>query len=113
MMRTHVFTIELKNEREVIESYKNYHKHIWPEVKKDLEAVGIRRMETYLLGNRLVTFIQAEDTFDPKKDLLNYASCERTREWDRIMNGYQKPVADAKPGEWWASMELVYDSGWE
>jgi hypothetical protein len=29
------------------------------------------------------------------------------------MNGYQKPVADAKPGEWWASMELVYDNEWE
>jgi L-rhamnose mutarotase len=111
-MCSYVFTIELKDDPDVVESYKKYHRQIWPEVKRDLKNVGIQNMRTYLLGRRMVTFIQANDGFDPAKDLANYATCDRTREWDRIMGTYLKPVKEAKPDEWWAPMEQVYDSEW-
>ena len=37
---------------------------------------------------------------------------DRTRkaaEWDELMRTFQEPVAEARPGEWWASMECVFD----
>ena len=34
------------------------------------------------------------------------------REWDELMRGFQEPVPGAKPGEWWAGMEEVFDLDW-
>jgi L-rhamnose mutarotase len=30
------------------------------------------------------------------------------QEWQQLMASFQEPTAHAKPGEWWAQMELVF-----
>ena len=70
-------TLNLKDDPEVIEQYKAYHRDVWPEVLDSLREVGITRMDIYLLGNRLFMAIETVDDFDPDRDfstLLGTAS---------------------------------------
>lgn len=112
-MNRFVYTIELIDDPKAIEQYIEYHRHVWVEVKNALYSVGVQKMQTFLLGRRLVTIIEADKGFDPQRDLKRYACNEKVKEWDKIMNALQVPVSDAKSDEWWALMELVYDNNWD
>ena len=61
-------TLNLKDDPDVIEQYKAYHRDVWPEVLDSLREVGITRMDIYLLGNRLFMAIETVDDFDPDRD---------------------------------------------
>ena len=105
-MKRYVYTLELKEEN--IKEYVDYHQNVWPEVEKDITNAGVIDMEIYLLGNRLFSIVETTDEFDPDNTMKNYATCERTVEWDKLMAQFQVPVKDAKPHELWAKMERVY-----
>ena len=47
-------TLNLKDDPNVIEQYKTYHRNVWPEVLDSLREMGITGMDIYLLGNRPV-----------------------------------------------------------
>ena len=34
------------------------------------------------------------------------------RKWDELMRSMQERVLGAKPSEWWAMMQLVFDLNW-
>ena len=62
-------TLNLKDDPEVIEKYKTYHRNVWPEVLDSLHEVGITGMDIYLLGNRLFMVIETVGDFDPRTRL--------------------------------------------
>ncbi len=104
-------TLDLKDDSEAIEKYKTYHRDVWPEVLDSLKRVGINRMKIYLLGRRLFMTIEAIDSFDPARDFSRYLQLDpRCREWDKLMRTFQEPVSEVQTGEWWAMMELVFES---
>jgi L-rhamnose mutarotase len=35
-------SLNLKDDPQVIEKYKEYHRHVWPEVEQTLKSVGTR-----------------------------------------------------------------------
>ncbi|NJD02818.1 MAG: L-rhamnose mutarotase [Ruminiclostridium sp.] len=105
-MKTYAYTINLKNNPE---AYKKYHRAVWPEIIECNRKLGIIRSKIFLLGTRVFMIIETEDSFDPVKDLQNYASGPREKEWDALMCTFQEPVPEAAEGEWWAQMELVFD----
>jgi L-rhamnose mutarotase len=108
-MRQYGRTLNLKNDPAIIARYVDYHRTVWPEVERGLRAIGIERMLIWLLGRRLFMFMETVDDFDPERDFARYMdSAPRIREWQALMESLQEPVAEAKPGEWWAEMELVY-----
>lgn len=111
-MRTFAITIELKNDPAIIERYMNYHKNVWPEVRAAVAKLGIRDVKIFQLGTRLVQIFCADDDFSPRRDMQKYTADPKAMEWDEMMREFQKPVAEAKKGEWWAEMSLVYDSNW-
>lgn len=103
-------TLNLKDAPDVIEQYKTYHRNVWPEVLDSLREVGITQMEIYLLGNRLFMAIDTVDDFDPVHDFPRHLGIHpRCREWDVLMRNFQERVPEAKPGEWWATMEQVFE----
>jgi L-rhamnose mutarotase len=54
-------------------------------------------------------FMETVDDFDPDRDFPRYeASNPRNREWQELMASMQEPVPGARPGEWWAEMELLF-----
>ena len=103
-------TLNLKDDPDIIEQYKTYHRNVWPEVLDSLREVGITQMGIYLLGNRLFMAIETVDDFDPEHDFPRHLEIHpRCREWDELMRNFQERVPEAKPDEWWATMEQVFE----
>ncbi len=108
-MKQYGRTLNLKDDRAVIESYLEYHRAVWPEVETGLRAIGIHRMLIWILGRRLFMFMETDDRFDPLRDFARYeASSPRIREWQDLTASMQEPVPEAMPGELWAEMKLAY-----
>ncbi len=111
-MKSFAMTLNLKDDPAVIQRYKEYHRAVWPEVLAGLRRIGISKMKIFLRGRRLFMYMEAHDTFDPVRDLPRYMETERAREWDALMRGYQEPLPEAAPGEWWSQMQEVFDLAW-
>lgn len=110
--KRYVLTLDLKDDPKAIESYKAHHRAVWPEVLRSLRRVGVREMDIYLLGRRLVMLMEAVDGFDLRRSFAAHvASDPRCAEWEELMKTFQQPPAGAEPGEWWAPMEPVFHLG--
>ena len=104
-----VLTINLKDDPEIVEHYRRYHREVWPEVQDSLRRAGVERMDIYLLGRRLVMVVEMRDRLDYRAAFKNHAaSSPRVVQWEQLMKSLQEPVADAPAGEWWAVMEPVF-----
>ena len=113
MVKTYVNSICLLDGTE--DEYRAYHADCWPAVVKSLSAVGITDMHIYLKscqGNatRLVMVMKTIDAFDPAVDFPRHASSSPVvMEWEARMKAFQVPPVEATRGEWWSSMEEVFD----
>lgn len=109
-MKAFGLTLNLKDDPEVMEKYKEYHRNVWPEVERSLKEVGITSMRIFLLGRRLFMHIQTVDDFDARRDFPRYLELHpRCKEWDALMQLFQEKVPEALEDEWWAAMEMVYE----
>ena len=108
-MKAYTYTLLLKPDPRTIEEYKAHHRAVWPEVLESMKRVGILGNDIYLLGDRLVSILYTTDSFDPETALVEYARLDpKVGEWDRLMRTFQRPAPEAREGEWWAPMELVF-----
>ena len=109
-MKHYALTLNLKDDPEVIERYKEYHRAVWDEVLDGLKSLGISKMKIFLRGNRLFMYLETQDDFDLGRDFQRYTEASpRAAEWDALMREFQAPVPSANSGEWWAAMEEVFD----
>jgi L-rhamnose mutarotase len=108
-MRSFAQALDLKDDPALIRRYLELHRRVWPEVVEALRAVGIHRMKIYLLGTRLFMYAEALDGFDPRRDYQAYLRNPRCREWDDLMRHMQQPAPGAPEGQWWATMQEVFD----
>ena len=108
-LQTYGMTLMLKDDEEIIERYKEYHRTAWPEVVSRLRESGIREMRIYLLGRRMFMYMEAVDGFSPERDFPKLAQDPRYREWDALMRTLQERAPEAKLEDWWAPMEEVFD----
>jgi L-rhamnose mutarotase len=105
----HVFTVNLKDEPGIVETYIRHHREVWPEVQASLRQVGVAQMDIYLVGRRLVMVVEMRDGLDYRTAFKTHAaSTPRVAEWERLMKSLQEPPAEARAGEWWAVMEPVF-----
>ena len=111
-MQSYGLTLLLKDDADVIDRYKRYHREAWPEVIARLKEIGITEMKIYLIGRRLFMYMEAIDGFDPDRDFPKLNDLPRYREWDALMSSMQERVPEARDGEWWAAMEEVFDLNW-
>jgi len=92
----------------MIAEYREHHDRIWPEIVRSFQEAGIRNLEIYLSGTRLFMILETVDGFSFEEKLKADARNPRVREWEELMWKYQKPLADAKPGEKWRIMERIF-----
>lgn len=108
-MKSYHLILDLKNDPELIEAYKEHHRQVWPEVEKSIVDSGIESLDIYLLGNRLVMHLTADDDFSfedkAKADLEN----PEVQAWEALMWKYQQALPGAAPGEKWQLMEKIYE----
>jgi L-rhamnose mutarotase len=111
-MQRYGMSLDLRDDPATIARYKQEHKAAWPVVLRRLREVGISQMRIFLLGRHLFMYCETMDGFDPAVDFARCNDDPAYREWDNLMRTMQQPVPEAKAGEWWARMELVFDLGW-
>ena len=111
-LKAFALTLGLRSGPGVVDEYTAYHRAVWPEVLEGLRGVGIDKMKIFLHDRRLFMYLEAGDDFDPAQAFPRLLEEPRGREWDELMRGFQEPVPGAKPGEWWAGMEEVFDLDW-
>ena len=108
-MKSYAKTILLKNDPAKIAEYRRHHDLIWPEVVASFRQVGVLDMRIWLIGHRLFMVMDTDDDFDPDTDLQKYLQLDpKNDQWENLMAAYQEPVPEARPGEHWADLELVF-----
>ena len=97
---------------EKLDEYKRLHAAIWPEVARQIKDSNIRNYSIYLRklpdGNHYLFsyFEYVGDDF--QADMATMAADPAAQKWWKMTNPCQQPLADHKPGEWWAPMEEVF-----
>lgn len=110
-MKTHCFTLDLRNEPSLIAEYKRYHQpeNIWPGVLARIRSGGVVSEEIFLAGNRLVMILQTTDDFSLADKIAADNSDTEMQEWEKLMWKYQQPFPDARPDEKWVLMEKIFE----
>jgi len=108
-MPRHVLAVDLKDDPSVIETYLDHHRRVWPEVLRSLRAAGLRGMDIFLLGRRLVMIVETDGSGDYRSLLARHATSDpRVAQWEALMQSLQQPVPGAAPEEWWAEMQPIF-----
>lgn len=111
-MKRYVLTLDLKDDPALIAAYREHHRAVWPVVLESLRAVGVRAMDIYSLGRRLVMVMDTDDDFDREASFARHAASDpRCAEWETLMRTFQDPPPGARAGEVWALMEPVFHLG--
>ncbi len=109
-MKHYGLTIELKNDPALIAQYREFHANPWPEPLRGLREIGILDMKIFLLGTRMFMYMTTTDEFEAERDFPTYVERNpKAAEWDALMRTFQQQVAEAREGEWWAEMDMVFD----
>jgi L-rhamnose mutarotase len=107
-LQKYCFALDLKDDEQLIEAYKVYHKEVWPEIIESIKTSGIEDLEIYLVGNRLFMIMVVNDTFSfERKDEMD-ANNPKVQEWETLMWDYQQALPTAKPNEKWLLMEKIF-----
>ncbi len=96
--------IGLKKEYE--ERYIILHKHVFPGVLDRIRKCNIHNYSIFLHNGILFAYYEYTGS-DYQADMAAMAD-EITREWWKLTDPMQVPLDNRKEGEWWASMELLY-----
>ncbi len=108
-MTRHVLAVDLKDDPDTVDAYLEHHRRVWPEVLRSLRAAGLRGMEIFLLGRRLVMIVETDANGDYQDIFARHAASHpRVAEWEALMKSLQQPIPGAPPGEWWAQMQPIF-----
>jgi len=108
-MPRQVLALDLRDDA-VVETYREHHRHVWPEVIESLRVSGVIDMQIYLLRRRLVMIAELEEGADLRRAFeTRMASHPRVAEWEQLMMSLKLPAPGAAPGEWWTAMERVFE----
>lgn len=108
MITRTVLAVDLRDDAAAIESYKDHHRRAWPEVLASLRRSGVRNMDIYLLGRRLVMILETDGQDYRRCFAAHRASGCGVTQWEDLMRSLQVPPPGAPPGEWWAQMAPVF-----
>jgi L-rhamnose mutarotase len=97
---------------EKLDEYRRLHAAVWPQVAKMITETNIRNYSIYLRkmpdGNHYLFSYFEYVGRDFAADMAKMAADPVTQQWWELCIPCQKPLADRKDGEWWASMEEVF-----
>lgn len=101
--------LDLRDDPELIARYEAYHRAVWPEVLAHLRAHGVRELEIFRLGTRLVMVL---DTDDALFDAARMAAAERDdphiSEWEALMWQFQQPTPWTPAATKWTPMQSIF-----
>ncbi|PWS28789.1 L-fucose mutarotase [Pedobacter yonginense] len=107
-MKRYCLTLDLIDDAQLIEQYKQYHQSVWPEIKQSIKASGIEDLEIYLLGNRLFMIMDVNENFSFEKKAATDLANAKVQEWEALMWKFQQALPNSKPGEKWQIMDQIF-----
>jgi|TARA_B100001939_G_C16551804_1_gene450593 L-rhamnose mutarotase len=108
-MKKYCLALDLKDDVDKINEYKDYHQDIWPEISKSLKDSGILNAEIYNTGNRLFMIIEVDKTFSFEKKLKMDSENPKVQEWEELMWNYQQALPQSEKGSKWVLMDKIFD----
>ena len=108
-MKKYCLALDLKDDVDKINEYKDYHQDIWPEISKSLKDSGILNAEIYNTGNRLFRIIEVDKTFSFEKKLKMDSENPKVQEWEELMWNYQQALPQSEKGSKWVLMDKIFD----
>jgi L-rhamnose mutarotase len=109
MNKRYCLTLDLKDDSQLIAEYRRYHEKVWPEITRSIKEAGIEDMEIYLLGTRMFMVMEVNEHFSFGSKAKADEANSKVQEWEELMWKFQKPLANAKPGEKWVLMEKIFE----
>ncbi len=101
--------LDLVDDPQLIKEYEDYHREVWPEIKRSILDAGILQMEIYRFENRLFMNMEVGEDFSFEKKSAMDAANEKVQEWEQLMWKYQAAIRGAKPGEKWVMMTKIFE----
>jgi L-rhamnose mutarotase len=105
-MLRQVFLLDLREET-VAAAYEAHHRPggIPRGVLEDIMGAGVASMQIYRLGTRLVMITES----DEEANAASRVGSQASREWEELMDSYQRPIPGGPQSEKWRSAELIFD----
>ena len=107
-MKRYSLALDLKNDPQLIEEYRQYHQKVWPEIIKSIEEAGIQDLEIYLTGNRLFMIMETDNEFSLAKKSQMDDKNSKVQEWEALMWRYQQALPLSQANEKWRVMDLIF-----
>jgi L-rhamnose mutarotase len=107
-MKRYCLALDLVKDEKLITEYEDYHRNVWPEIKKSITDAGILQMEIYRFTNRLFMIMEVTDEFNFAKKGEADAVNPKVQEWEQLMWKYQQAIPESKPGEKWVLMDKIF-----
>ena len=106
--KTYCFALDLKDDEELIQEYKDYHQAVWPEILANIKNTGIEKLEIYATGNRLFMIMKVNKSFSFERKSEMDTANPKVQEWENLMWKYQQALPNAKIGEKWLLMDKIF-----
>lgn len=107
--KRYCLALDLKDDPDLIEKYKEYHQNVWPEIIASIKEAHIEKLDIYHVENRLFMIMETLPGFSfeakAKADEVN----SRVQDWETLMWKYQQALPGTKPGEKWRLMEHIFE----
>ena len=108
-LKKYCLALDLKDEKEKIDAYLNYHKNVWPEITKSLKDSVILSAESFHTGNILFMILEVDKSFSFNKKAKLDGNNPKVVEWETLMWKFQQSIPNSKPGVKWVLMDKIYD----
>jgi len=105
----HCLALDLKDDPASIADYERHHRDVWPEVLAHLRRHGVRELEIFRLGTRLVMLMDTDDAvFDAAKMAAAERGSPRIAEWEALMWRFQQATPWTPEGAKWTPMQSIF-----
>lgn len=104
-----VFVVNTVDNDEKLKEYLVYHDQVWPEVEAGFKKAGYQRIALYRFNDLLVMTITVPvgaDLNEMGRVAESYSP--RCKEWNTLMNEYQKGVNGTTEGQTWVEALPFY-----
>jgi len=100
-----VRALDLVDDAELMMEYRRRHAPgaVWPEVVAHIRSIGVKDMEIWCTGTRLVMIMTVAEDFP--RDVPEPV---RVTDWERLMDSFQQHLPGATTGEKWTAMTRIF-----